>query len=325
MLKVAGAAGLLGLALVAILAPAPAHAQATRTWVSGVGDDANPCSRTAPCKTFAGAISKTAAGGYINCIDSGGFGALTITKAITIDCTNVIAGVLAVGTNGINVNAPGTDRISLRGLSIEGGAGQGLIGINYINGATLHIERIRITGFRTGANAAGIRFNVPNGGGAELLVSDTNIVDSGNAATNGGIVVIANGNATARATLNRVQLYNNSNGVRIDGSPNTAGGLISFIMRDSTANAGNNEGLNVLSGNIAPLIAVLDNVATVGNATGILAAGTQARVLMTRTTVIANNVGMSAASGGQIFSYLDNHINNNFSSNGAPTGPLNPQ
>jgi len=36
---------------------------------SGVGDDANPCSRTAPCKTFAGAISKTAAAGEINCLD----------------------------------------------------------------------------------------------------------------------------------------------------------------------------------------------------------------------------------------------------------------
>src|SRR5205807_5391143 len=61
-----------------------AQAQATRTWVSGVGDDVNPCSRTAPCKTFAGAISKTAIGGEINCIDSGGFGSVTITKAITI-------------------------------------------------------------------------------------------------------------------------------------------------------------------------------------------------------------------------------------------------
>src|SRR6202171_2112721 len=82
------------------LGSAPAHAQATRTWVSGVGDDANPCSRTAPCKTFAGAISKTAASGEINCIDPGGFGALTITKAIAIICDNVEAGVLVSGTNG---------------------------------------------------------------------------------------------------------------------------------------------------------------------------------------------------------------------------------
>ena len=67
-----------------------ASAQATRTWVSGVGDDANPCSRTAPCKTFAGAISKTAPAGEIDALDSGGFGTITITKAISI---------VGVGTN----------------------------------------------------------------------------------------------------------------------------------------------------------------------------------------------------------------------------------
>src|SRR4029077_6469033 len=80
-----------------------AQAQATRTWVSGVGDDANPGSRTAPCKTFAGAISKTAPGGEINVLDRGGFGAATIPKAISIIST-VEAGVLVPGTNGIIVN-----------------------------------------------------------------------------------------------------------------------------------------------------------------------------------------------------------------------------
>src|SRR4051794_26872782 len=90
----------LGIALggAALLAP-PASAQATRTWVSGVGDDVNPCSRTAPCKTWAGAISKTAVGGVINALDDGGFGAVTITKAITIDGNGHAASALTVGTN----------------------------------------------------------------------------------------------------------------------------------------------------------------------------------------------------------------------------------
>src|ERR1044071_6704555 len=83
---------------------APAAAQATRTWVSGVGDDVNPCSRSAPCKTFAGAISKTAAGGEIDCLDPGGFGTVTIVKSITIDCTGTLGSILNSGTNGINVN-----------------------------------------------------------------------------------------------------------------------------------------------------------------------------------------------------------------------------
>src|SRR4030088_2141980 len=84
-----------------------AQAQATRTWVSGVGDDANPCSRTAPCKTFAGAISKTAVNGEIDCLDPGGFGAVTITKSITIDCDSGPGGILSSGANAVVVNASG--------------------------------------------------------------------------------------------------------------------------------------------------------------------------------------------------------------------------
>ena len=91
----------------------------SRTWVSGVGDDVNPCSRTAPCKTFAGAISNTAAGGEINCIDPGGFGAVTITKSITIACEDVEAGITNGGTSGVIVNAVATDVVVLRGLDID--------------------------------------------------------------------------------------------------------------------------------------------------------------------------------------------------------------
>src|SRR5664279_1136217 len=101
--------------LIPLFAAAPAHAQATRTWVSGVGDDVNPCSRTAPCKTFAGAISKTTAGGEINVIDPGGFGALTITKSIQI-LSGFEAGVLVSGTNGIVVNVGVADKVLLEGL-----------------------------------------------------------------------------------------------------------------------------------------------------------------------------------------------------------------
>ena len=94
-------------AMVAMFVASPAMAQATRTWVSGVGDDVNPCSRTAPCKTFAGAISKTATGGEINCLDPGGFGTVTITKSITIDCTGTFGSTLASGTIGFNINDSG--------------------------------------------------------------------------------------------------------------------------------------------------------------------------------------------------------------------------
>src|SRR6478752_2196460 len=115
------------------LLTSPASAQASRTWVSGVGDDVNPCSRTAPCKTFAGAISKTAVNGEINCLDPGGFGAVTITKSITIDCHEVFASILHAGTNGINIafnNFAATDvrkTVRLRNLNLNG-TNTGLVG-----------------------------------------------------------------------------------------------------------------------------------------------------------------------------------------------------
>ena len=135
------------------------HAQATRTWVSGVGDDANPCSRTAPCKTFAGAISKTATGGEINVLDPGGFGAVTITKAISIISECIEAGVLVSGSNGIIVNAAGA-KVLLSGLDIEGlnqttGAA-GLNGVNVINAGTVTIRKCSIRNFsQQGVNLAG--------------------------------------------------------------------------------------------------------------------------------------------------------------------------
>src|SRR6476469_3862487 len=102
--------------------PSVARAQATRTWVSGVGDDVNPCSRTAPCKTFAGAISKTAANGEINALDSGGFGAINITKSITIDGAGAQASILALNVNGVIINGAGIT-VTLRNLSINGAGG----------------------------------------------------------------------------------------------------------------------------------------------------------------------------------------------------------
>ncbi len=133
-----------------LLACSGAWAQATRTWVSGVGDDANPCSRTAPCKTFAGAITKTAAGGEINALDPGGFGAVTITKAITIDGRGTLAGVLVSGTNAIVVSAGATEVVTLRGLNLQG-LGTGLNGILFNTGAALHVEDVTIQGFVTQA------------------------------------------------------------------------------------------------------------------------------------------------------------------------------
>ncbi|HEV7600831.1 MAG TPA: right-handed parallel beta-helix repeat-containing protein [Bradyrhizobium sp.] len=135
---------------VPLLASAPASAQATRTWVSGVGDDVNPCSRTAPCKTFAGAISKTALGGEINCLDPGGFGGVTAIKAMTFNCGYTLGSILVAGGPGITVNAGVNDRVVIRGIQITGvnqTVTPGTIGVRIIAAKSVSIEDSVITNF----------------------------------------------------------------------------------------------------------------------------------------------------------------------------------
>jgi hypothetical protein len=171
--------GAIGLVLLAM----PANAQATRTWVSGVGDDANPCSRTAPCKTFAGAISKTASGGEIDCLDPGGFGVLTITKPITILCMPVSnGGVLVTGTNGIVVSLSTNGQVVLDGLDFEG-VGMGLDGVKMIGQGRLIIRNCTIRDFAgNGVNvAAPSATPVPR-----VLIQNSIITGNGTGGTTGG-------------------------------------------------------------------------------------------------------------------------------------------
>ena len=149
-----------------------AMSQATRTWVSGVGDDANPCSRTAPCKTLAGAISKTATGGEINVLDPGGFGAVTITKSITIDGGGVIGSILSSGTNGIIVNAPNS-LVTIRNFSINGaGTTLGINGIRVLAIKKLLVENCSLSNF----SASGIDFNSTTA--AEIMINNTTITNA---------------------------------------------------------------------------------------------------------------------------------------------------
>jgi hypothetical protein len=125
----------------------------SRTWVSGVGDDVNPCSRTAPCKTFAGAIAKTNPGGEISVLDNGSFGAVTITKAITISGAGTHASVLTTGTNGITIVAGANDVVTLHNLQLQGLNGGGLIGVRMGSGKALVMQDVRIMGFQTAVQA----------------------------------------------------------------------------------------------------------------------------------------------------------------------------
>jgi len=185
--------------LVFVATVVPARAQATRTWVSGVGDDVNPCSRTAPCKTFGGTISKTAIGGVISVLDPGGFGTVTITKALTIDGGGIEGSILSSGVTGIIVNNPGgTADVTLRNLTIFG-AGTGTDGIRVIGDVKgVHVEHCVISSI----TQDGIDFQPSSG---ILYVSNTKIID----ATLAGIHV-----TSRQAFLDNVQLEGNSSGVQ---------------------------------------------------------------------------------------------------------------
>lgn len=197
-------------------------AQATRTWVSGVGDDVNPCSRTAPCKTWAGAISKTAAGGEMNAIDSGGYGAVTITKSITIDGGGVLAGTLASGTNGIIINAAATDVVNLRRLSING-AGTGFDGIRVLLAKQVNITDVQIFGFTsdgievaatmTAGNVRVARSTIENANVGISVLAGNVIVTSTEIANQTVAGIDANGNASSVMVSNST-LTMNGRGIR---------------------------------------------------------------------------------------------------------------
>jgi len=218
---------ILGAALTVLFSAAPASAQATRTWVSGVGDDANPCSRTAPCKTFAGSISKTAPGGEINCLDPGGFGALTITKAISIICgESGEAGVLVSGTNGIVVQAGPSDKVILEGLDFDG-LGTGINGVNFLSGQQLIINKCKIHDFAT--NGVNVASNTANArvviNKAEILFNGT----SGNGAT-GGVAVQGSGGVTHIVEVIDTLIQSNQNyGVQVTGAANFAAFIRSVV------------------------------------------------------------------------------------------------
>ncbi|MCG2633043.1 hypothetical protein L6654_41520 [Bradyrhizobium sp. WYCCWR 13023] len=307
----------------ALLPADPAQAQATRTWVSGVGDDVNPCSRTAPCKTFAGAISKTAAGGEISVLDPGGFGAVTITKSISITNDGVgEAGILAAGTNGVVINAGPNDLVSLRGLVIDG-AGTGINGIRFLTGVGLNVQNCVIKNF-SGAGS-GIQF-VPTGV-SRLSVSDTVISGNGIGSTGGGVFVGAQsaGANTIRASLSRVQLQMNGFGVKVDGSGGT--GAVYMTVSDTVVSANSGNGLWAVAPQGASISRIIvDRTSLVNNAgTGILSDGAPSAVLVNNSVVTGNTTGISFVNGGSLSSYKTNAILFNIGSDGVPSGTLSPQ
>lgn len=293
------------LAATMVVAATTAHAQATRTWVSGVGDDANPCSRTAPCKTWAGAISKTAAGGEIDALDPGGFGAVTITKSITIDGTPGpnTAGVLVAGTNGIVINAGAGDTVTLRGLTIDGlgplSASPGVVGVRIFAAGSVHLEKLNIYGF----SQQGVYDSRTAGG--ELYVDNVEIHDNSQT----GIVVLpASGSTPIAVNIAHARLLNNGNSGAVFGD-----GVHANVLN---SNLSGNANYGVYAEQVAGVTRVfLADTTLTGNGTGILIGmGTPGMLL---SNVLVGNNGTGIAPGAvSIASFGNNKIGGNAAGNG---------
>jgi len=295
----------LGLAIFMFAAVSIAQAQASRTWVSGVGDDANPCSRTAPCKTWAGAISKTAACGEIDALDPGGFGAVTITKSITLDGTGTFASILASLTTGIIINAAATDVITIRGISINGFC-NGLRGINILQAKTVNVEDCVIFRF------AGPGILSSDNNGLKLNIRNTVIRDN----TGDGLDITAAAAGPARVSLQSVSLNGNANGVNAK-SGVTVSAFDSTFAGNSSAGVFAN---NTVGGSFA-VIRVQRSQIT-GNATGVQAGsggGVAASVVEISQNIISFNTGngVSVQAGGTVETFVNNDIQGN-GTNGCP-------
>lgn len=299
-------------------APGVAHAQATRTWVSGVGDDVNPCSRTAPCKTFAGAISKTASGGEISVLDPGGFGAVTITKSIAINGGGIQGSTLNASVSGFTINGAGVD-VVLRNLEIDGsGVTGGLNGIRFIQGNSLLVENASIRD-NTSGNAAGIMFE-PSGP-AQLVVRNVAVSGNRNAAgtAGAGVLIKPTGSGSARVTLERVTAAMNAFGIAADGTASTAG--INVTITDSVAAGNAQDGiLAATSGGGAPIGIMVKTSKSTNNNIGIRSVGAAATIRVDGSAVIGNGTGLSPA-GGALLSYGNNNVDAN-GSNGAFSGSV---
>jgi hypothetical protein len=309
----------------ALALPASASAQATRTWVSGVGDDANPCSRTAPCKTWAGAISKTAAGGIMMAMDDGGYGALTITKPVTVDGGGHSAGSLASGgINGININIDpavqpanfvNNGRVVLRNLKIEGNAS-----IPSVGGFTPGLNGVRITHARS----------------VKILRSDIGFFSR-----SGVVVEPGNGTALTRVVINNSQLHDNGGAGVLVAPPGTSAARVNLRNNEIDDNgcgiAAARFGVNAVNTGEcltaapnavtgASVINAFDNDISDSAFRAVFARGNSATVRIGRNTITGTvaSPALSVLDGGFLLSYGNNLITGNPGGDGAPTGPLTP-
>jgi hypothetical protein len=296
---------LIGALFVAGATITPAHAQATRTWVSGVGDDVNPCSRTAPCKTWAGAISKTAAGGEIDNIDQGGFGTLTIVKSITIDGGGAdIASSLASGTAGMTITAAANDVVILRNLQYNGILGNGTTNIAGTNGisvvnagaARIVIENCRIFSFGT----AGVSIT-PSSGTINVKILKTTINN-----TSSGVLVSPTGGSTVNVTIDDTHIDNNvGGGLKVTG---VSGTTENVAVNDSTISLNGGNGVNAVANSSTAKVDIERVTLSSNVSAAVQSNGAGATVTVGSSMLSNNGSAWSIVGSGALASYQNNQV-----------------
>jgi hypothetical protein len=312
MLSLAATAMLFGLCFAA-----PASAQATRTWISGVGDDVNPCSRTAPCKTWAGAISKTAAGGEIDCLDPGGFGSVTITKSITLDCSEgeggSAGGILNSGVPGVIINDPNgattpTIKVYLRNMSIDGaGTTIGTYAVRFLSGKSLTMLNVLINNQGTGGVPA-VSFEPSAAStGASLIMTDVAITT----AIGPGVDIKPVSGVPVSAILNRVTITDTQAAVQAED-----GATVTIANSNLSNNIG--RGVNATSTTLPVLVNVLHT--TIANNTNFgVFANSNATVKLSDASIVSNAGGIKAQGTGVVLSFKNNTLGPDAGNMGLPT------
>ena len=280
--------------------------QSSRTWVSVNGNDANACDRAAPCRTLSGALAKTSAGGEIDVLDSGDFGSVTLNKTVSLIAPGVLGGIQVGSGTAITINAGASDKIVLRGLTIDG-LGTGLDGVSFVAGGYLYVENCTINNF----SRYGLDFT-PASGSGKLFVVDTVIRNNGVAATGGGLHLIASTGPGFIASVDGLHLENNVFGLKAE----TLG--VVTVRNSLAANNGYSGYSAVTPAGSGSVRMFIENSVSTHNGTGGITSANLATVILSNVVVTDNQTGLAIGGGASVISFGNNRIQGN-TTDGAPT------
>ena len=313
----------LALAVLALSASSVARSQNIRTWISMTGNDADPCTFTAPCRTFTITLSKTATNGEISLVGPGTYGAVTINKSVTINGGGYLGHIIASGAQrGIIINitnaADTRKTVRLRGLSLNGAdvaGNNGLQGIRIVAADKVYIEDTLIDNFDTsgGTNGRGISDERTNGG--KLFVTNTIIRNCG---ANAVVVYPSNGFTQITAVLDHVVIQ----GSVLSGVYAGPGSRVTIKDSNITGNGNAAVQADASAGTTEVMVerSVLSH-----NQIGVYSGPGSPVVRLSETTVTDNVTGLQTAGGGTIDTFGNCRIAGNAAGNGPPTNNLGEQ